>query len=165
MIDAIKTIALLISVAQTWPSYAPQLSRVAIEAVRVATPEVSAELLTAIAYYESRGDVTAVSRVKRANGSTALFCGVTQATATSEADCVALRDVSTALRRTVDELGKWEAMCVRLHAGNPGAAVRFDECALAGYAEGMAGAKRGSNRDARRKLKSEKSLKGETWKR
>lgn len=158
MTAAIKAIALLISVAQTWPSYAPQLSRVAIEAVQVATPEVSAELLTAIAYYESRGDAKAVSRVKRADGSTALFCGVTQATARDEADCVALRDVSTSLRRTIDELGKWEAMCVRLHAGNPGKAVRFDECALAGYAEGMAGAKRGSNRDARRKLKTARGL-------
>lgn len=152
----IKLATLLVSASSMWPRY--NMAPVAIEAVRVATPEVSAELLIAIAYYESRGDVTAVSRVKRANGSTALFCGVTQATARDEADCVALRDVRLSLCRTIDEIASWQAMCVRLHAGNPGSAVRFDECALAGYAEGMAGARRGTNRDARRKIRSAKTL-------
>lgn len=150
--------ALAFAAASLWPSYhAREIPRHAVEHE---TAMVSAELLLAIAYHESRFDSTAVSRVKRKNGSTALFCGITQATARDEADCVALRDDATAIARTIDELQKWEAMCVRLHAGNPGKPVRFDECALAGYAEGMAGARRGTNRNARMKLATRRKLEG-----
>jgi len=148
--------ALVLAARTLWPTYdarnIPEL------AAHNATPAISAPLLVAIAYHESRFTSTAVSRVKRKNGSTALFCGITQATAKNEADCVALRDDATAIARTIDELQKWEAMCVRLHAGNPGKPVRFDECALAGYAEGMAGARRGTNRNARMKLSTQRKL-------
>lgn len=142
MTEAIRVLAL--AARALWPAYdarnIPQL------AVHHATPTISAPLLVAIAYHESRFDSTAVSRVKRKNGSTALFCGVTQATARDRADCDALQDDALAIRRSVEELNAWARICKRLH----GRITR--ECMLQGYAEGMAGARRGTGPNARMKL-------------
>ena len=148
MTEAIR--ALVLAARTLWPAYDP--GNVPALAVHHATPTISAPLLVAIAYHESRFDSTAVSRVKRKNGSTALFCGVTQATAASEADCVALRDDAKAMARTVDELQRWAAVCRRLHG------VAMMRCALQGYAEGMAGARRGTGPNARMKLLTARRL-------
>lgn len=137
--------AIAIAIRLLWPSY--DARDIPALAVRVATPDVSAPLLVAIAYHESRFDSHAVSRVKRRNGSTALFCGITQATARSEAECEMLRDDALALLRTVEELRTWRRFCRRLGRDTL-------ECALAGYAEGVAGARRGTNANARLKLRT-----------
>ncbi len=148
MTEAIR--ALVLAARTLWPAYDP--GNVPALAVQHATPTISAPLLVAIAYHESRFVSTAVSRVKRRNGSTALFCGVTQATARDSADCVALQDNTTAIARTVDELQRWSAVCRRLHG------VATMQCALQGYAEGMAGARRGTGPNARMKLLTARRL-------
>lgn len=113
-------------------------------AVAAATPAVSAEVLLATAWRESRFDPTWVSRRvdgvrvvgryrghRRPAGSTGnLFCGVTQATARTWRECVALRaDDALAYRTTAAELEQW--LADRRCRGDL-------TCAIAGYQGGNA---------------------------
>lgn len=72
--------------------------------------------------------------VSRARGGR--FCGVTQAQAVSEADCVALRDRDLAVLRTQGELFEWARICSRMGKAN----IR---CVLRGYCCGSASARGG----------------------
>ena len=88
-----------------------------------ATPRVSAELLLAIAFVESRYDETATSRVEGAKRKTgrypsseapanlaahaSLYCGPLQTFAASWRDCLAMRELSVAYSAGVAELETW----------------------------------------------------------
>jgi hypothetical protein len=113
-------------------------------AVEASTALVSADLLVAVAYIESRFDPTATSRVvgaRRMTGSYpslepprglngTLYCGELQTYAASWAECIAMRDPARAYAAGADELGKW----LRDRR------VRGDvELALAGHGCGNAG--------------------------
>ncbi len=90
-------------------------------AVDAAEPKVPAELLLAIAYVESRYDVTATSRVEgklRRIGSYpstqppqnlrgTLYCGPLQTFATSWTDCVGMRKLATGYQAGRSELHQW----------------------------------------------------------
>ena len=92
-------------------------------AEHAATPHVQPELLLAIAFVESRYDVTATSRVesgKRRTGHYAsvaapahldihasLYCGPLQTFASSWSECVALRDLPSAYTAGASELEQW----------------------------------------------------------
>jgi hypothetical protein len=91
-------------------------------ALDASTDRVSPELLLAIAFVESRFDVTATSRVEgktrrmgRYPSTTpppnlsprSLFCGPLQTMARSWAECMALRDPHTAYAASVVEIERW----------------------------------------------------------
>jgi hypothetical protein len=92
-------------------------------AVDASTAHVAPELLLAIAFVESRFDVTATSRVegrKRRTGHYAsttppanlnvrqsMYCGPLQTFAGSWSDCISLRDPHTAYAAGADELEHW----------------------------------------------------------
>lgn len=92
-------------------------------AVDASTPRVQPELLLAIAFVESRFDVTATSRVeghKRRTGHYAsttppadldarmsLYCGPLQTFAGSWSECMAMRDPHVAYAAGADELEHW----------------------------------------------------------
>lgn len=113
------------------------------------TPKVSAELLLAMAFVESRYIRTATSRVENGTRTTGVpkwsspprgvsgpyFCGVTQAQAGfSWKKCLELRDIHTAYRVTAHELQLWLRAC------------RGDlTCALAGYGGGYPAIKAGTS--------------------
>ncbi len=116
----------------------------------VATDEVSAELLLAVAYVESRFDPHWVSRVEgrkriysryrrttppaRLNKHQSLYCGVLQTRASSWDACVAQRELVVAYRAAAAELTSW------LHDRR----VRGDVSrALAGYGCGNHGIRTG----------------------
>jgi hypothetical protein len=115
-----------------------------------ATDEVSAELLLAVAYVESRFDPYWVSRVegrkriygryhaatapKRLDKTKSIYCGVLQTRATSWDACVSQRDLVVAYRAAAAELTSW------LHDKR----VRGDlSRALAGYGCGNYGVRTG----------------------
>lgn len=117
----------------------------AIAALNAATPEVSAELLLALTWVESRHDPRAVSRVEGghrktgipawttppANVSGPFFCGPTQTEAGMSWDkCKSFQDATVAYQTTVVELNKWLAFC-----------KKDLSCALSGYNGGVAGTK------------------------
>lgn len=95
----------------------------AAAAVDASTPRVQPELLLAIAFVESRFDVTATSRVegrKRRTGHYAgttppaslntrmsMYCGPLQTFAGSWSECISLRDPHVAYAAGADELEKW----------------------------------------------------------
>jgi hypothetical protein len=95
----------------------------AAAAVEAATPQVSAELLLAIAYVESHYDRTATSRVeghRRRTGSypstrppgdlathASLYCGPLQTFAASWDECIALRDLRAAYAAGIAEMEQW----------------------------------------------------------
>lgn len=113
------------------------------------TPAVSAELLLAMAYVESRYEPKSTSRVRDGERRTGVpkwesppkevkgpyFCGVTQATAGfSWKRCLELRDIHTAYRATAEEITKWLSYC------------RNDiTCALTGYGGGFPAIKAGTS--------------------
>ena len=88
-----------------------------------ASPRVSAELLLAVAFVESRYDPTATSRMEGASRRTghypslapphdldvhaSLYCGPLQTFAGSWHDCLALRDLDRAYAAGVSELETW----------------------------------------------------------
>ena len=91
-------------------------------ALDASTDRVSPELLLAIAFVESRFDVTATSRVEggtrrmgRYPSTTpppnlslrSLFCGPLQTMARSWSECMALRDPHNAYAASVHELERW----------------------------------------------------------
>jgi len=92
-------------------------------AIEAATPEISAELLLAIAFVESRFDVTALSRIEgdqRRGGrypstrpppkwrrGTSLFCGPLQTFARTWQQCLDQRELTVAYTTAVEELGVW----------------------------------------------------------
>ena len=92
-------------------------------AVEASTPDVQPELLLAIAFVESRFDVTATSRVegrKRRTGHYAgttppsnlntkmsMYCGPLQTFAGSWSECMAMRDPHVAYAAGADELETW----------------------------------------------------------
>ncbi|HEY1557541.1 MAG TPA: hypothetical protein VGF94_22065, partial [Kofleriaceae bacterium] len=98
-------------------------ARHAEAAEAAATPRVSAELLLAIAFVESRYDATATSRVEGATRKTghyasrdapanlarraSLYCGPLQAYAASWTDCVAMRELPVGYARGAAELEIW----------------------------------------------------------
>ena len=115
-------LAMRLSVAQ------PQLSfwdayENAAAAVEASTAHVQPELLLAIAFVESRFDVTATSRVeghKRRTGHYAsttpppslntrmsMYCGPLQTFAGSWSECMAMRDPHVAYAAGADELERW----------------------------------------------------------
>lgn len=112
-------------------------------------PGVSAELLLAMAYVESRYDSRATSRVRDGERRTGIpkwesppkgvtgpyFCGVTQAIAGhSWKRCLELRDLHTAYQATAGEIKKWLGYC------------RNDiTCALTGYGGGFPAIKAGTS--------------------
>lgn len=73
-------------------------------AAEAQTPALSAEVLLAVAYVESRYDVTAVSDPHHG---WPRWCGVMQTTATTERECIEQRDVTIAYRTGVRELEVW----------------------------------------------------------
>jgi hypothetical protein len=92
-------------------------------ATLAATPEVSAELLLAMAFIESRFDTLGVSRVeghkrrlgrypsnvppKRWRKGTSLYCGPLQTYAGTWEDCMKQRDLNVAYATAVKELAGW----------------------------------------------------------
>jgi hypothetical protein len=92
-------------------------------AAQAATPEVSAELLLAMAFVESRFDPLGVSRVeghkrrlgrypsteppKRWRKGTSLYCGPLQTFAATWDDCMKQRDLEVAYATAVTELSNW----------------------------------------------------------
>lgn len=127
----------------------PEAYAHAAAAEAAATPDVSPELLLAIAYVESRYDPTSLSRLVDGHRRTgryrstrppanlethSLFCGPLQTMAHSWAGCLAMRQLSTAYTTGARELGSW--MRDRRVHGN----VRR---ALAGYACGNHGVNTG----------------------
>lgn len=97
----------------------------ALAAVAAETPDFPAELLVAVARRESGFDSASVSRrigpvgIRRTTGawrSTArprgatgnFYCGATQATAQTWAECLRLRDVRAAYASTAAELAEWQ---------------------------------------------------------
>jgi hypothetical protein len=91
-------------------------------AIDASTERVTPELLLAIAFVESRFDVTATSRVEghtrrmgRYPSTTppanlakrSLFCGPLQTMANSWSECIALRDPHTAYAAGVGEIERW----------------------------------------------------------
>ena len=153
MIEVILKLSLKLAATSLWPAY--DMTPCIEAAIRAETTEVPAALLVAISYHESRCTPTAVSEVKRINGSTALFCGPHQVVAKNRSDCHRFEDYDLSAAKAVEEIGVWRAMCRNLGHDTL-------ECALAGYAEGMAGARRGSNSNARMKLVTTQKL---LWKR
>lgn len=121
----------------------------AAAAVSAETPMFRAEELTALAGHESHFSVGAISRVEKGKRITGIpmwteppkfvsgpfFCGVTQAEAhMSWDDCKKLMDISTAYKKTVEELGKWRAACI-----SHGFTESIRGCYLSGYNAGTAG--------------------------
>jgi hypothetical protein len=92
-------------------------------ASQAATPQVSAELLLAMAFVESRFDSLGVSRVegrkrrlgrwesseppKRWRKGTSLYCGPLQTFAATWDDCMKQRDLSVAYATAVAEIAGW----------------------------------------------------------
>jgi len=92
-------------------------------AVDASTAHVQPELLLAIAFVESRFDVTATSRVEgrrrrtghyagttppaNLNAKQSMYCGPLQTFAGSWNECIALRDPHAAYAAGADELEKW----------------------------------------------------------
>jgi hypothetical protein len=92
-------------------------------AVDASTTRVEPELLLAIAFVESRFDVTATSRVEghkrhtghypsttppaNLNAKQSMYCGPLQTFAGSWSDCMALRDPHVAYAAAADELETW----------------------------------------------------------
>lgn len=118
-----------------------QANQHATEALFAQRPGISAEILLAMAFVESRFSPSATSRVENGKRTTGIprwstppkgvtgpfFCGVTQAQAGfSWKRCLELQDLRIAYSTTAEELRKWMRVC------------RNDlECALAGYGGGF----------------------------
>lgn len=95
----------------------------ATAAVEASTAQVQPELLLAIAFVESRFDVTATSRVEgrkrrtghyasttpptHLNAKMSMYCGPLQTFAGSWDECISLRDPRVAYVAGADELEKW----------------------------------------------------------
>lgn len=95
----------------------------AAAAVDASTPRVQPELLLAIAFVESRFDVTATSRVEgkrrrtghyasttppaNLNTRSSMYCGPLQTFAGSWNECISLRDPHAAYTAGADELEHW----------------------------------------------------------
>ncbi|HEY5945934.1 MAG TPA: hypothetical protein VIV40_10610 [Kofleriaceae bacterium] len=94
------------------------------EAATIAsTPQISAELLIAIAYVESRFDPLALSRVEgkhrrlghygsdqapaRLRKGSSLYCGPLQTFASTWSDCVKQRELEVAYKTGAMEIGRW----------------------------------------------------------
>lgn len=114
------------------------------------TSTVSAELLLAMAWTESRYYPTAVSRIENGRrvtgiprwksppkGARNFFCGVTQISAgNSWRKCKSVQDVFSAYKETIKELEQWMS---------PRVCGRNLRCALTGYSGGFAAIKSGTN--------------------
>lgn len=106
----------------------PQLDTVDVfeharAATDAATPQISAELLLAMAFVESRFDPLGVSRVeghkrrlgrypstvppRRWRKGTSLYCGPLQTFAATWDDCMKQRDLDVAYTTAVTEIGHW----------------------------------------------------------
>ncbi|MDB4960434.1 MAG: hypothetical protein JWP01_433 [Myxococcales bacterium] len=101
----------------------PDVIEHASAAVEVATPTVRVELLLAIAYVESRYDVTATSRIedgkrktgrhpsttppRRLDRKGTLYCGPLQTYARSWDACLQMRDTRVGYAAAVTELQTW----------------------------------------------------------
>lgn len=91
---------------------------------------VSAELLLAAAYSETRYDATHVG----AHGPHGL-CGALQATATSDLECTTWgTDIAAGYAAGAEQIAAWRRACSR--ASRRGAWSTIDDCALAGYGGG-----------------------------
>ncbi len=115
-------LAMRLSVAEPELSFGDAYAH-ASAAVDASTAHVQPELLLAIAFVESRFDVTATSRVegrKRRTGHyastlppsnlntrTSLYCGPLQTFAGSWSECMAMRDPHVAYAAGADELETW----------------------------------------------------------
>ena len=119
-------------------------------ATHAATPKVSAELLLAVAFVESRFDPLALSRIegkhrrgghypsdvppKRLRRGSSLYCGPLQTFAANWDDCLAQRDLALGYTNGAKEITRW------LHDRR----VRGDMTrALAGYGCGNRGVRTG----------------------
>lgn len=139
----VNTSALADGVYAQAPQYVSreQASQHAAEASMAQRPGISAEILLALAFVESRYSPLATSRVENGKRVTGIpkwgtppngvagpyFCGVTQAQAGfSWKRCQELRDIRIAYQTTAWELHKWMRVC------------RNDiTCALTGYGGGF----------------------------
>lgn len=122
-------------------------ARAALEA---SNKEISAEILLAMAFFESRYSINAVSRIENGVRKTGIpvwrippvntrsfFCGVTQASAgDSWVKCQKFHNVELAYRTTVFELIQWLSPRICNHD------LR---CALTGYNGGFPAIKSGNN--------------------
>ena len=163
----VRAKALALALRSLWPNEISDAQALAhaTAAVDAETYQVSAELLLAIAYGESRFDSRATSRVidgervtgvyasnkKPAGLGPSLFCGATQAIASTWARCLELRQPAAAYAQTVVENGSWLAD-KRVH----GDLVT----ALAGYQGGNAAVESRRIYPAKRVLLRAKAIKG-----
>lgn len=142
-------IELIVSFLLSLPSVdeTPEVLADQVAAAQIAaTPELPVELLLAIGWVESRFDPTATSMkingvrrtgpwrsTKRPRGTLrSMHCGISQATARTWAECLALRDPDLAYIALVDSLERW----MKFSRGNLSRA-------LAGYGCGVKGARTG----------------------
>lgn len=107
----------------------------ASHAVAFETPLVSAEMILAVVYVESRFDPTAVSIVPWANAYG--FCGVMQTIAPTRAACVAQRELDVGYALGVRELETWLAD-PRVH-GDTRRMLLGHGCGNAGLVHGRCG--------------------------
>jgi hypothetical protein len=124
VIGLLKTIGLAMRLQAAQPEL-PLLDAYAhaAAAVDASTEHVQPELLLAIAFVESRFDVTATSRVEgkhrrtghyagitppsNLNARQSMYCGPLQTFAGSWSDCISLRDPHVAYAAGADELEHW----------------------------------------------------------
>src|SRR5688572_9692104 len=144
-------VGLALRLSATHPQLPPEEALAhAQAAVAAATPKVSAELLLAMAFIESRFDPLAVSRIegkkrrygrypsteppKRLRKGASLYCGPLQTFAASWDECMAQRELALAYQTGAKEVTQW----LRNRR------VRGDMTrALAGYGCGNRGARTG----------------------
>lgn len=133
-------------------------AREASDLVSTTNPEVTPELLLAMAYIESRYDVRSVSRlVTQPDGTKVrktglwksdrrpsnvvgnMYCGITQSKARSWRRCMELRQIDKAYVAAALELKRWnESKLCRKRKG-----TKRMTCALLGYGGGNAAIRRG----------------------
>lgn len=147
MIAAIANLLLALRIASIYPPVVAPLDHVRAAAAS-SGPDVPAEVLLALAYFESRFEPTAVSRLeggRRTGGvwpSTApagrgpWYCGVTQTAAELDwSACLALRDLERSYRLGAIHLRNW----LRATRGNLRAALNGYACGWAGLEHGCGG--------------------------
>lgn len=149
---------------KTAPKYlTKETARSHAAAAKVAeSPDVPAEVLLSMTFFESRHMPGSVSRVEGGKRKTGIppwdappsnvrgpyFCGLTQAAAgMSWKRCLELQDVLTAYTKTVAELERWLKVC----KGNM-------TCALTGYGGGFPAIKLGTSTYPTRVLSRARAL-------
>jgi hypothetical protein len=120
----LQHLGLALRLAATHPQLEPaEVLAHAQAATRAATPEVSAELLLAVAFVESRFSPFALSRIEgtdrrigkyvsdkppaRLRRGSSMYCGPLQTFALTWRDCMAARELSVGYENGAHEIGRW----------------------------------------------------------